>query len=260
MQERILEQDFFIKSSRGQMPVFAVIPSAMKADVPPEPNALAINTAKTIILVHEIFGLNEHIKDVARRFASEGFSVFAPDLFFKAKDQGLDCNDLASMRVFWQSLSDEELMASLSGVYQLAYSFKLASSSAQGPGKIGVLGYCMGGAIASMFAGCDEKAAFLVTYYGRIKYPQLSSNKPRHPLEYVKNIRCPVLGIFSSQDDLISHGDVELFKSTLESENIPVTIKMYDAPHAFFNDTRDTYRPEAAQDAWNATLEFLNSI
>jgi carboxymethylenebutenolidase len=120
----------------------------------------------------------------------------------------------------------------------------------------------MGGAIALMSAANNKKIAYLIDYYGRIYYQQLSPNKPKHPIDWAKNLSCPTLGLFSGIDPLIPEEHVHELQSLLNRANIANEFKIYPhAKHAFFNDRRENYDQPAAQDAWKLTMDFIsNSI
>lgn len=206
-----------------------------------------------LILVHEIFGLNDHIKDVARRFANQSLRVFAPDLFAGAAGLPADRNNLEAMRKVWSEIPDSQLIDDLKAVLQTAMSSQLVK-----PDQVGTLGFCMGGAIAYMFGCSEPKVSWIVDFYGRIKYPQLTDKKPRHPVDYTAGLNCPVLGLFSGIDELIPQSDRELLAEQVQFLGKQLTLKVYEsAPHAFFNDSRDHYRPEAAEDAWMRVLDFI---
>ncbi len=210
--------------------------------------------APALILVHEIFGLNDHIRDVARRFAAQGIRTFATDLFHGRENMPEDKNDLQGMRAVWEKIPDGELIGDLQVLF-------LAITKRQDviTQSIGTLGYCMGGAIAFMFACSNPSVAFAIDYYGRVKYPELTTEKPKHPIDYAVGKICPVLGIFSGIDPLITLADVELFEQTAMKYASHAEVKVYlNAPHAFFNDRRDNYREEEAKDAWQLTLAFID--
>ncbi len=206
-----------------------------------------------LIVIHEIFGLNEHIKDVSRRFAYRGLRVYAPDLFAGADGLPEDRDSLDAMRTVWESIADSQLIDDLKSVLSMAEATKNVNAT-----KIGAIGYCMGGAIAFMFACETVELAWVIDYYGRVTYPELSANKPIHPVDYAPGLRCPVLALFSGIDPLIPPEDIELFTSTLEKLGKSGQIKVYrDAPHAFFNDRRENYNAQAAEDAWKLTVDFI---
>lgn len=224
----------------GTLPVFTVSPDDNRS-------------YPAIILVHEIFGLNEHIKDVARRFARSSVAVYAPDLFAYSRDLPEDRNDLAAMRNVWAGITDEQLISDLQAV------FSLARSSEHVNGKsIGALGYCMGGAIAYMFACRTPLLAWIIDYYGRIYYPGITDTKPRNPIDYTGGLNCPLLAFFAGLDDLITAEHIKNFEKKLTDLGKSYQIKTYpSAKHAFFNDMREFYHQEAANDSWHTTLSFI---
>lgn len=209
-----------------------------------------------LILIHEIFGVSEHIKELSTRFARQGLRVFAPELFAAApnfpKDE-VKKEDLNTMREVWSSIPDTALIDDLKAIL-----FEIQKSNNVIPDAIGTVGYCMGGAIAFMFAASAEEISFAIDYYGRIKYPQLTNLKPAHPLDFASSLKCPLLCVFAGQDELITAEHIELLKAKLEEVNTNFEVKVFEnAPHAFFNDTREHYQPQAASQAWNITLNFI---
>ncbi len=206
-----------------------------------------------VIVVHEIFGLNDHIKDICRRFAGAGFTAAAPDLFAQADGLPDDRNDLAAMRAVWQKIPDSQLIADLQAVQA-----ELAKRADVAADKVGTIGYCMGGAIAYMFACSGSGVAWVADYYGRVYYPQLSETKPKHPIDYTDGLMCPVFGAFAGVDELITAEHVKEFEQRIAARKVPHEIKVYgDAHHAFFNDVREFYNKDAAMDAWRRTLDFV---
>lgn len=238
----LFEEEFSIKRAEGSLPVYCAAPDDNKAH-------------PCLILIHEIFGVNEHIRDVARRFVREGYAVFAPDLFAYHPQLPYDRNDLAAMRAVWSSIPDEQLISDLQAVFEQA-----RRSSRVNKKAIGALGYCMGGAIAYLFAARTPLLAYAIDYYGRIYYQDITTEKPRHPISYTGGLNCPFLGLFSGIDDLIPLVHIqELEKKQLDLGK-KTHIKVYpNAKHAFFNDTREFYHREAATDAWQLTLAFMEA-
>jgi carboxymethylenebutenolidase len=112
--------------------------------------------------------------------------------------------------------------------------------------RIGSVGYCWGG--LSLRLACENRElAAAVVFYGR---------NPS-PIDHVKSITCPILGNYAGEDRGITEADVNLLRETLEKYGKTYDIKIYPgAPHGFFNDTRESYRPEAAKDAWQRVLAF----
>jgi Dienelactone hydrolase and related enzymes len=232
------EQTTTIARNGRQMPVYIVGPDDDQA-------------YPGLIVVHEIFGLNDHIRDVARRFAGENLRVFAPDLFEGAEGVPEDRN-LDGMRKVWSQIPDAQLIEDMQSVFELAAARPDVLAE-----KIGCIGYCMGGAIAFMFACQTPASAWVIDYYGRVKYPELTQAKTKHPVDYAATISCPVLGLFSGCDALIPQSDIDLLEQSV-AKRVDVEVRVYpDAPHAFFNDTREHYREDAAKDAWNLTMDFI---
>jgi carboxymethylenebutenolidase len=231
-----------IDGSWHKLPLFSALP---------EPG----HRRGAVIVIHEIFGLNEHIKNVARRFAREGYMAFAPDLFAHAANLPDNRDDLNAMRAVWSGIADADLIADLQ---QVMVHIMLSHDD---KAKVGVIGYCMGGAIALMFGCRTPEVAWIADYYGRILYPELSANKPRHPIDYVKSLNCPVLGLFAGQDQLITAEHIAQLAKEVAAEQPASVIHTYEqAKHAFFNDEREFYDEKAATDAWRKTLDFIARI
>ncbi len=242
-EQNIVSEWITIEGPAHSIPVFTAQPDSQE-DQP------------ALILIHEIFAVNDHIKDLAMRFAQTGLRVFAPDLFAcspqfpkdsKAKD------DLTTMREVWSGIPDSTLIDDLKAVLS-----KVRSTQNVLPDAIGTMGFCMGGAIAFMFASSTNQLAWAVDFYGRIKYPSLNDKKPKHPIDYANSQTPPILGIFAGQDELITPEHLELFKAQLEKLKVPFELKVFEnCPHAFFNDRREHYKKEEAEQAWKMTLKFI---
>lgn len=237
---KLYEDYFELDLGQERIPVYSAGPKDSKA-------------YPGLIVIHEIFGFNDHIADVARRFARTGMRVYAPDLFSAADRLRLDRNDLDSMRQLWSGISDTHIVDALKKLL-----VHMRAEKNIYPDKIGAIGYCMGGAMALMLAGEASQLAFVCDYYGRIQYAQLSDNKAKQPIDYASGIKCPVLGIFSSSDELIPVEQVNALEARLKELGVKCEFKIYDAPHAFFNDTREHYDKGASEDAWTRTLAFID--
>lgn len=236
------EKSITLDRNGREMPVYVSAPSGSGAPLP------------GVIVIHEIFGLNDHIKDISRRFSREGFVAFAPDLFDGHDGVPTDKNDLGAMRECWSKIPDATFVADLQALMDLAQ----ADERVQGD-NIGVIGYCMGGAMGFMFAASTPSVAWCADYYGRIKYPELTAAKAKHPIDYSETLKCPVIGLFSGQDELIPPAHVQELEQRVKAKGVRSDFKIYDdAKHAFFNDTRDFYNEKAAKDAWQRTLNFVS--
>ena len=192
-----------------------------------------------VIVIHEIWGLVDHIKDVAARLALEGYVALGVDLF-----EGKTVTKLEEGRKFRERFTEEKILKDLDG----AFSF-LKHLPCVNPKRIGSIGFCMGGGLSLLLACSNRELAAAAIFYGR---------NPS-PINRVKDIQCPILGNYAGADMAITESDINLLKQTLTKYGKTFDIKTYpEAPHAFFNDTRDSYRPEAAKDAWKRTLQFFN--
>lgn len=193
-----------------------------------------------MIVIHEIWGLVDHIKDVADRLAREGYVALAVDLFDRKVISRVE-----EGRELRQKLSEEKILGDLDGAFSYLKTLEYVR-----PDRIGCMGFCMGGGLSLLLACRNGELAACVVFYGR---------NPS-PIDLVKNIQCPILCSYAGADMGIMKSDIDLLKQTLTKHGKMFDIKVYPhAPHAFFNDTRESYRPEAAKDAWDRTLSFLNS-
>ncbi len=209
--------------------------------------------APGILVIHEIFGLVDHIKDVTDRIARQGYVAMAPDLFFR---QGLP-RDLSTMEArleFFSKIPDRRVLADLDAAldYLRRSNFVVAD-------RLGIIGFCMGGTYSLMLASHNQNLAAAVVFYGRLIYPELGENKPNSPIDLVRDLKCPLLGIFGEADKAVPVQHVRLLEERLKADKKDYEIKIYpDAPHGFFNDTRENYRPGPAEDAWQKVLAFFS--
>jgi carboxymethylenebutenolidase len=191
-----------------------------------------------VIVIHEIWGLVDHIKDVASRLACEGHVALAVDLFEEKTVSKLE--EGPGLR---ERFTEEKILGDLNGGFNYLKTLTYVNQS-----RIGSVGFCMGGGLSLLLACHNRELAAAVVFYGRSP----------SPIDMVKNIQCPILGNYAGADFAIKESDIDLLKQTLTKYGKIFDIKVYPgAPHAFFNDTRESYRPEAAKDAWERTLKFF---
>lgn len=192
-----------------------------------------------VIVIHEVWGLVDHIKEVACRLAREGYVALAVDLF-----EGKAVTKLEEGRSVREMLTQEKILADLNGGFNFLKTLEYVN-----PKQIGSIGFCMGGGLSLLLACYNKELAASVVFYGR---------NPS-PIDLVRSIQCPILGNYAGADRAIMEADINLLKQTLTKYGKAFDVKVYsNAPHAFFNDTRESYRPEAAKDAWERTLKFFN--
>lgn len=194
-----------------------------------------------VIVLQEWWGLNDHIKDVARRFAAEGFVALAPDLY-----HGKITTDAGEATRLMDGLKSEEVMKQIEHAFHYLEEQPFVKT-----GAIGVTGFCMGGSFALLAACRLKRLQAAALFYGH--YPE--------PLKEMAGIRCPVLFFAGGKDGWINAEVVEEIRKAFEKYKVKGEIQVYpEADHAFFNDTRpEAYRRDAALDAWKRTLEFLRS-
>ncbi len=203
-----------------------------------------------VIVIQEIWGLTPHIKDVADRFARAGYVALAPDMY--AREGGAPSTDLDILRKFALGIPDTRIVADL----QAACAYLRRRPDVEGD-RIAAIGFCMGGAWALLLA-CHEPIQAAADFYGRVRYPDLTEAKPRHPIDYVPALACPLLGVFAGADAGIPVAHAQDLEAACRQHGKTVEFHVYDAaPHAFFNDQRESYRAEPAQDAWVRTLDFF---
>jgi carboxymethylenebutenolidase len=190
-----------------------------------------------VVIIHEIFGLTENIKDIARRFASEGYAALAVDLF--AGRNRTICMFSFMSQLTFKSLDNSGIRSLKAALTYLGEQPEVDSS------KIGAIGFCMGGGFAISWACSDKRLKAIAPFYG---------SNPR-PLAAVERA-CPVVGSYPGQDFTAAQG--KKLDAALDGYHIPHDVKIYPgAKHSFFNDQGSKYNAEAAQDAWQRVLAFF---
>lgn len=196
-----------------------------------------------LVVIQEWWGLVPHIKDVAQRFAGEGYVALAPDLYY-----GETASEPDEARKLSMDLDRDRAVHEIQAAIQY-----LRGLDAVSPKKIGVVGWCMGGSLtiatAASTGTSPSELGAVVVFYG----------SPRGE-GIVEKVKIPMLGLYGENDHGIPPEEVKKIEAGLSKSNVPHKIMIYpDAGHAFFNDTRpNIYQPEAAQDAWDRTLKWFN--
>lgn len=195
-----------------------------------------------ILIVQEWWGLTEHIKDIARRYAAEGYVAIVPDLYSRL-GHALP-TDAGEAGKLMNTLKQEDGLTDLNAT--VAY---LKSVPEVDAAKIGITGFCMGGSYALMLPCVSPEIKAAVPFYGQVPNPDTP----------IQKLACPVLYLYGEDDGWITKADVQRLAAALKKYNKAGEIKTYPgAPHAFFRDTDPSvYRPEAARDAWVRTKAFF---
>jgi len=214
-----------------------------------------------VIVIHEVWGLVGHIRDVADRFAAAGYLAIAPDILTNAgvppevgdELQRLMFSGTDEERAGAQPLMREKLSVANAPEYAewatrvLAQVVDFLAAQSEVQGRIFVVGFCFGGSYAYALAADDLRVRGAVPFYG---------TAPEHAS--VADIRCPVLAFYGEQDGRVTSGIPELTEAFKASGTDYTPVVYPGVGHAFFNDTNPvTYSPEVAEDAWRRTLDFL---
>jgi carboxymethylenebutenolidase len=191
-----------------------------------------------VVVIHEWWGLNDQVKGEAQKLAKEGYLALAVDLYRgRVTAESDEAHEL--MRGLPEDRARRDLLAAF------AY---LAGRKDVRADRIGSMGWCMGGGYSLQLALAEPRLAAAVIYYGRLATDEAALAK----------LRAPVLGLFGEEDRGIPAASVREFEATLKKLGKPVSIHLYPgAGHAFANETRPSYRKEAAEDAWAKTLAFF---
>lgn len=197
-----------------------------------------------VLVVQEIFGVHEHIKDICRRFAKLGYFAIAPELYYRQGDVS-QLKSIDEIRLVVAKVPDQQVMADLDATVEFA------KESGKGDvAKLGITGFCWGGRIVWMYAAHSKQLKAGVAWYGRL-VGEPSANTPKHPVNIAADLKAPVLGLYGGKDQGIPLETVEQMRTALQPAKVDAEIVVYpDSPHAFFADYRPSYKEADAKDAW----------
>ena len=205
-----------------------------------------------VLVIQEAFGVNDHIKDVARRFASQGYHAVAPHLFHRTGGGTIPYDKFEDVMKHMGQLSDEGMLADFDAT--LHHLRKAGWTD----GQIGAVGFCMGGRASFMLATKRRLGASVGFYGGGI----VTARSPKLPalVGDVTSMQTPWLGLFGDADQGIPTADVEALRRALgqESEGDWEIVRYPDAEHGFHCDARPSFHAVAAADGWKRTLEWFD--
>ena len=210
------------------------------------------NRFPVALVVQEIFGVHEHIKDICRRFGKLGYMAIAPELYARQGDVSKisDINEIISKVV--SKVPDEQVMSDLDSTVAWAAKTGKADTS-----RLGITGFCWGGRIVWLYSAHSRQLKAGVAWYGRL----VGTTDPLHaknPIDLVSSLHAPVLGLYGGADTGIPLDTVEKMRGALKAANNPSEIVVYpEAPHGFNADYRPTYRKDAAEDGWKRLQEWF---
>jgi carboxymethylenebutenolidase len=205
-----------------------------------------------VLVIQEIFGLHEHIKDVCRRLAKLGYCALAPSLYHR---QG-DVTRLASIdeiRPIVAKVPDAQVLSDVDAARAWAVKSEWADDS-----RVAITGFCWGGRIVWLYAAHSPTLKAGVAWYGRLVGDK-TENTPAHPVDLAARIKAPILGLYGGQDTGIPVATVEQMKQALGAGTASAFQVYSDAPHAFFADYRPSYREDAAKDGWQRLIAWFKA-
>src|SRR5258705_6937989 len=221
----------------GQLPAYRAMPSTGG----PFP---------TVLIVQEIFGVHEHIKDVCRRFAKLGYYAVAPELFARVADV-TKLTTIDEGRAAAGKAPDKQVMADLDSAAAFAKSEKGDTT------RLGITGFCYCGRVVWLYSAHSPQLKAGVAWYGRITGPT-NEMQPKNPLDLVDSLKAPVLGLYGGADQGIPTADVEKMQAALKAAKKSSEIVLYEgAPHGFHADYRPSYRETPAKDGWQRLRAWL---
>jgi carboxymethylenebutenolidase len=203
-----------------------------------------------VLVVQEIFGVHEHIRDVCRRFARVGYMAVATELFARQGDVSTMSDMQDIMKVVAQ-VPDAQVLGDLDATVAWA------ANNGGDTGRLGITGFCWGGRIVWLYAAHNPNVKAGGAWYGRLT-GATTPLQPQHPLDIASTLKTPVLGLYGGKDQGIPVDTVEQMRAALKRTGNPSEIMVYpDAGHAFFADYRPSYNEKAAKDGWRRLLEWF---
>ena len=228
-----------VKTATGDIPAYRAMPEGAG----PFP---------VVLVVQEIFGVHEYIKDVCRRFAKVGYLAVAPELYYRQGDVSRlkDTDEIFTKVV--SKVPDVQVMSDLDAT--------AAWAQASGKGdtrRLAVTGFCWGGRIVWLYAAHNPNLKAAAAWSGRL-VGQPSQLTPKHAYDVVKDLKAPVLGLYAGKDGGIPADTVELMRDALKTAGKKADIVLYpEAEHGFHADYRPSYRKADAEDGWKRLLAWF---
>jgi carboxymethylenebutenolidase len=238
-----------VPTASGLIPAYRAMPADKKA--------AKGKGFPVVLVVHEIFGVHEHIKDICRRLAKQGYFAIAPELFARQGDVS-KMTDVKEIREKVVSrVPDAQIMSDLDATVAFANKTGAADVS-----RLGITGFCWGGRVVWLYAAANAGVRAGVAWYGRLAADK-TDLQPKHPLDVAAALKAPVLGLYGGQDESIALFLVEKMQKALAGGDKAARaseIRVYpQAGHAFLADYRPSYQKEAAEDGWRRMLAWMKA-
>ena len=228
----IIAGEIKIPVSDGEIPAYRAMPA---------------NGSKfpVTIVVQEIFGVHEHIKDICRRFAKLGHVAIAPEMYARQGNVSKIENIQEIVSKVVSKVPDSQVMSDLDAT--VAYAAKSGNGDTS---KLGITGFCWGGRVVWLYAAHNPKLKAGVAWYGRL-VGQPSANTPKHPVDIAAQLNAPILGLYGADDQGIPLDTIEKMRSALKEGGKSGEIVVYPkTQHGFYADYRPSYHKENAADGW----------
>jgi carboxymethylenebutenolidase len=210
-----------------------------------------VNPSGAVIVIQEAFGVNEHIRDVTRRFAAAGFRAVAPTMFHRAGGGTAPYGDFSKVLPLFAGVSDAGIVADVDATIGYLRRAGFADE------RIGIVGFCFGGRVTFLVATRRRLGAAVGFYGGGIVTKRLPLFDPL--IGDAAALATPWLGLFGDEDSGIPIADVEQLRATLDRETMTAheIVRYPGAEHGFHCDVRPSYNEAAAKDGWKRTLDWL---
>ena len=206
----------------------------------------------TILVVQEIFGVHEHIKDVCRRLAKLGYFALAPELYARQGDVSTLTNIQQSVSEVVSKVPDAQVMSDLDAAVAFAKGTGKADTA-----RLGITGFCWGGRITWLYAAHNPAVKAGVAWYGRL-VGDSSALMPKNPVDVAADLKAPVLGLYGGADQGIPVATIDRMKEACRAAGKTCDFVVYpEAGHAFHADYRPSYRAEPAQDGWKRLQDWF---
>jgi carboxymethylenebutenolidase len=206
-----------------------------------------------VLVIEEIFGVHEYIKDICRRLAKLGYLAIAPELYARIADLSTMTDPREIVQNVILKAPDAQLLSDLDKTSAWAAAHQGDAS------RMGVMGFCRGGRDTWLYAEHNTSLKAAVAFYGPVRGPT-SAIQPTTPMDAAAQLKCPLLALYGGADDSIDMADVQVAVSRARQAGATVETQVFPgAPHGFHADYRATYRPEAAQAAWAHMLAWFKA-
>ena len=205
----------------------------------------------TVLVVQEIFGVHEHIKDICRRLAKRGYLAVAPELYARQGDVSKISNIQEIFSQVVSKVPDEQVLSDLDAAAGWA------AKNGGDANKLAITGYCWGGRIVWLYAAHNPRVKAGVAWYGRL-VGDPSPMTPKHPVDVAASLKAPVLGLYAEKDGGIPLASVDRMREALKAAKVKAEIIVYPgAQHGFHADYRPSYSKKDAEDGWQKLLDFF---